>query len=182
MRAIFFVNPAFAETSGDDARRFFTTRIRPAEDAGSFSEEDVTPMPPATLRSLRRRGHLIGNHTRSHEDLRRVSGSALEAEIRGGRDTLADWLGEPVECFAWTFAWNAITAEAWTLAGVTHRYCFSACPGTNTGPERSRVWRTNTEDELPPHAYRFFYSGLADGVWWRRRRRLAALHASLVWS
>src|SRR5262245_56519083 len=179
MRALFFVNPAFAITSGEEARRFVTTRVRPIADPSALAADDIEPMDPDTLRALRRRGHVIGNHTRTHEDLRRVSGAALDAEVRGARDTLSAWLKEPVQCFAWTFAWNAITAEAWALALDTHRYCFTACPGTH-GHSRGCVWRTNTESSLLPQEYPFFYSGLTDGIWWSRRRRLAGLHACLA--
>jgi len=181
MRALFFVNPAFAQTSGAEARRFFTARMRPVPDPYALAAEDVEPMDPHTLRELRRRGHMIGNHTYTHEDLRRVSGGSLDNEVRGSRNTLSSWLGEPVECFAWTFAWNAITVEAWALALRTHRYCFTACPGM-FGHSRGCVWRTNTESSLSPHEYPFFYSGLADGIWWPQRRRLAKLHACLPWS
>jgi peptidoglycan/xylan/chitin deacetylase (PgdA/CDA1 family) len=178
MRALFFVNPAFALTRGKEARRFFTTRVRPVPYPSALAAEDVEPMDSETLVALRGRGHMIGNHTYTHEDLRLVSGVNLDNEVRGARDTLSGWLGEPVECFAWTFAWNAITAEAWALALNTHRYCFTACPGM-LGHSRGCVWRTNTESSLAPHEYPFFYSGLADGIWWSRRRRLASLHASL---
>jgi peptidoglycan/xylan/chitin deacetylase (PgdA/CDA1 family) len=178
MRAFFFVNPAFSVTHGEEARRFFTIRIRPVQDPAALASEDFEPMDPNTLRALRRRGHLIGNHTCTHEDLRRVSGTALDAEVRGARQTLSTWLDEPVECFAWTFAWNAITAEAWALALKTHRYCFTACPGMY-GHARGCVWRSHTESSLRPHEYPFFYTGLGDVIWWPRRRRLASLHASL---
>ena len=51
-----------------------------------------------------------------------------------------------------------------------HRYCFTPCPGLGAlGP--ACVWRTNVEADWPSHVYPFFYSGLADPIWWRRRRR-----------
>jgi peptidoglycan/xylan/chitin deacetylase (PgdA/CDA1 family) len=136
-------------------------------------------MDPDRLRTLRRRGHLIGNHTLSHEDLRRVSSVALETEICGAQETLATWLGEPVECFAWTFSWDAITAEAWALVLDTHRYCFTPCPGAK-GHSPGCVWRTNTESSLTPREYPFFYNGLADVVWKRRRRKLARLRTTMA--
>src|SRR5262245_60420583 len=40
MRAFFFVNPAFAVTRGGEARRFFTTRIRPVPDPSVLAAED----------------------------------------------------------------------------------------------------------------------------------------------
>jgi peptidoglycan/xylan/chitin deacetylase (PgdA/CDA1 family) len=175
-RGMFFVCPAFAETTGDAARTFFTSRIRPHPDPASLPADDFAPMSPAAMRALRRRGHLIGNHTRSHQHLGEVDAAAIDAEITGARDTLAAWLGEPVTTFAWTFAWDAIRAETWRAALATHRYCFTACPGRDA-LAAGCVWRTNVEPDLPAHTYPFFYSGLADPIWWTRRRRLAALHA-----
>ncbi len=178
MRGLFFVCPRFVETSGADALQFFTRRIRLYDDPATLAPDDYLPMTRLMLRDLRRRGHTIGNHTYSHQDLRQASGSSLEEEIVGARDVLGDWLGEAITTFAWTFAWNAINRDAWALVRASHRYCFTACPGRNAiGP--TCVWRTNVEAGLPAHVYRFFYSGLADPVWWSRRRRLAALHAQL---
>lgn len=178
-RGLFFVCPGFSALAGDDALGFFTTRIRPLEAPARLAADDFAPMTPEMMRALHRRGHVIGNHTRSHQDLARVAPDATDAEIRGARDTLATWLDASVSCFAWTFAWNAISAPTWAAALASHRYCFTACPGPGA-LARTCVWRTNVEPDVPPHVYRFFYSGLADPIWWSRRRRLAALHADAL--
>ncbi len=175
-RGLFFVCPGFSSLRGADARDFFTTRIRPAEDPARLAADDYESLTPEALRAMQRRGHVIGNHTRSHQHLGTVAPDAIDAEIRGARDTLAGWLDAPVDCFAWTFAWNAITATTWAAALATHRYCFTACPGPGARAPTC-VWRTNVEPDVPAHVYRFFYSGLADPIWWSRRRRLAAMHA-----
>lgn len=177
-RGIFFVCPAFSTLKGADALSFFTTRVRPG-DPSLLAPDDYLPMSPDTLRSLHRRGHVIGNHTRSHQHLGTVPDSSIDTEIRRARDELSSWLSAPTDCFAWTFAWNAIRAATWSAAVATHRYCFTACPGPGfLAP--TCIWRTNIEPSAAPHTYRFFYSGLADPIWYPRRRFLTTLHAAAL--
>ena len=53
------------------------------------------PMAPADVHELARRGHEVGSHTRTHAILTQLSGADLEAELRGSRQRVADWLGRP---------------------------------------------------------------------------------------
>lgn len=179
VRGIFFVCPAFAQQQGPAALRFFAERVRIFDEHSALAASgDYMPMSPAQLRSLRARGHVIGNHTMSHQNLAACPPEQLEHEIVASRDLLASWLGEPVLAFAWTFSWDAIAARPWALAAATHRYVFTACPGSgHRGP--SCVWRTNVEPGLSESDVSFFYSGLGDAIWARRRRQLRAIHDSL---
>lgn len=180
IRAIFFVSPSFIGLSGAAALQFFTGNIRPQVEGAALEEEDYTPMTWDMARRLQGHGHVIGSHTATHVDLRRVSGATLDAEVRGAREELARALGAPVDCFAWTFAWNAVTAEAWRVAMDCHRYCFTPCPGSTRPGDSARVWRINVEPAWPAHWYRGAYSGLVESFWYFRRRRLAAMHRKLT--
>lgn len=177
-RGIFFVCPAFSALTGADALSFFTTRVRPG-DPSLLTSDDYLPMSPDTLRALHRRGHVIGNHTLTHQHLGTIPDASIESEIRGARDQLSTWLDAAPDCFAWTFAWNAIRAATWSAALSTHRYCFTACPGPGALAPTC-IWRTNIEPSAARHTYRFFYSGLADPIWYPRRRRLATLHTTAL--
>jgi len=173
MRGLFFVNPGFAGLHGEAAREFFLNRLASRRDQ-PLSPEDWTPMTPAQIAELARRGHAIGNHTYSHADLSRIAGGRLPHEIVDSRDVLAKWTGNIIDCFAWTYRWNAISREAWDLARSHHRFCFAPCAGVTSRAIGSPdlIWRTNVECGYYPAEYRFMYSGLAAIPAWPKRRRL----------
>jgi peptidoglycan/xylan/chitin deacetylase (PgdA/CDA1 family) len=173
LRGLFFVNPGFAELQDAAAREFFLDRLAVRRDQ-SLSPEDWTPMTPAQVSELARRGHAIGNHTYSHADLSCTADWRLPHEIVDSRDVLAKWAGIAIECFAWTYKWNAISREAWDLARSNHRFCFAPCAGltSRTTGSPDLIWRTNVECGYSESEYRFMYSGLAAIPAWPKRGRL----------
>jgi peptidoglycan/xylan/chitin deacetylase (PgdA/CDA1 family) len=173
LRGLFFVNPGFAKLRGTAARDFFLERLA-VRRVQQHSPEDWTPMTPAQIAELARRGHAIGNHTYSHADLSTTAAEWLSHEIVDSRDVLADWTGGAIECFAWTYRWNAISREAWDLARSHHRFCFAPCAGLTSFATGSPdlIWRTNVESHYSDAEYRFMYSGLAAIPAWPMRRRL----------
>lgn len=176
MRGLFFVNPGFAECRGDAARAFYKDRL--AENpAAPVTPENWTPMNPEQIGELARRGHAIGNHTYSHADLSRTPLTELEHQIVGSRDQLREWTGTPVDSFAWTYRWDAITPPAWEMARAAHPLCFAPCSGS-VRPGRGRpdlIWRTHMESDYPDWEYRFLYSGLGAIAARGKRRRLHAI-------
>jgi peptidoglycan/xylan/chitin deacetylase (PgdA/CDA1 family) len=173
LRGLFFVNPGFAKLCGTAAREFFLNRLADRSDQ-PLSPEDWTPMTPAQIAELARRGHAIGNHTYSHADLSRTAGGSLAHEIVDSRDLLASWTGGVIDSFAWTYRWNAISREAWNVARSHHRFCFAPCAGLTSHATDSAdlIWRTNVECRYSEAEYRFMYSGLAAIPAWAKRRRL----------
>jgi peptidoglycan/xylan/chitin deacetylase (PgdA/CDA1 family) len=172
-RGLFFVVPAFAELAGTKrALYFFQNRINPNSKLGDEDGADWKPMSPAQISDLASRGHAIGNHTLNHEGLRGLSAVDLEREIKDSAGKLALWTGKPVDCFAWTFGWDAIDAKAWQAILRRHRFCFSPCAGI-IDPRRDRpslLWRREIEARYSVAELRFAYSGLVD-LWWGSRRR-----------
>jgi len=75
-----------------------TTEI--ARRAGLASRSDLM-MSREQVIGLRNQGMTIGGHTQSHPILRRLPPQQARAEIEGGRDELADWLGEAPSLFAY---------------------------------------------------------------------------------
>lgn len=72
-------------------------------DGGATPIRDTT-LPPCTweqVRAMADAGLDLGSHTRSHCDLRTVSGQALVEEIRGSRGILEARLGHPVRSFCY---------------------------------------------------------------------------------
>jgi peptidoglycan/xylan/chitin deacetylase (PgdA/CDA1 family) len=176
-RGLFFVVPEFIGLTSQKARDFYYSKIDPRGLAPSESPEQWTPMNPAQLTDLTRRGHSIGNHTLSHVSLARLSPSDLEHQIVTSAAKISSWIQKSVEAFAWPYSWNAINREAWDLIRKTHRFCFSPCPGTTNYSKDSPhlIWRTEIEAYYSDPQYRFMYSGLAHPVWAGNRRRLQAM-------
>jgi peptidoglycan/xylan/chitin deacetylase (PgdA/CDA1 family) len=171
-RGLFFVVPAFAECSPEDALNFYRCRINPDSRPGDETWEDWKPMNPAQIASLAARGHAIGNHTLTHARLVGLSTQDLEREIGESARKLAAWTNRPIEAFAWTFGWDAIDANALQVIQRYHRFCFTPCAGS-VDPNLDSpalLWRREVEVKYSPAECRFCYSGLVD-AWWRARRQ-----------
>jgi len=173
-RGVFFVVPAFAECSADEALAFYRSRINPNSRPGDEAWEDWKPMRPVQIEELAARGHAIGNHTLTHERLAGLSPERLEREIGDSARKLGRWTSRPVDAFAWTFGWDAIDANAWHVIQRHHRFCFAACPGgiDSRHDSPALLWRREVEVKYSAPEYRFLYSGLVDPWWSTRRKRL----------
>ena len=68
---------------------------------GGLSSRSDLMMTREQVVSLREQGMTIGGHTRSHPILRCLPAEQARAEIEGGRDELAAWLGEAPAVFAY---------------------------------------------------------------------------------
>jgi peptidoglycan/xylan/chitin deacetylase (PgdA/CDA1 family) len=171
-RGVFFVVPAFAECTADEALTFYRSRINPNSRAGDERWEDWKPMTSGQIGDLAARGHAIGNHTLTHQRLVGLSPDRLEREIGDSARKLTAWTQKPVDAFAWTFGWDAVDANAWEVIRRHHRFCFAPCAGA-IDSRRDRpalLWRREIEVKYSAAEYRFLYSGLAD-PWWSSRRR-----------
>jgi peptidoglycan/xylan/chitin deacetylase (PgdA/CDA1 family) len=176
-RGVFFVVPQFVQCSQQEARDFYYSRIDTRSLRPRALEEDWRPMTPEQIADLSRRGHSIGNHTYSHLNLAGLSDIQLSHEIVESGNQIAAWTGRPVDAFAWTFSWDAISLEAWKLIQRHHRFCFAPCPGSvdcRADTERL-IWRTEVEVNYSPADFRFMYSGLAHPLWRRKRAHLKAM-------
>ncbi len=173
-RGLFFVVPAFAECSADQALAFYRSRINPNSRPGDENWEDWKPMSPCQIAELAARGHAIGNHTLTHERLAGLSSDRLEREIGDSARKLTVWTKKPVNAFAWTFGWDAVDANAWEIIRRYHRFCFSPCAGMidSRRDAPALLWRREIEVKYAPAEYRFLYAGLVDPWWSTRRKRL----------
>lgn len=68
---------------------------------GWFGRSGITTAP--RIRQLAAHGHVIGNHTWSHPDLRKLASAAQRAQIARARDRLEQILGQPVSRLAWPY-------------------------------------------------------------------------------
>jgi len=176
LHGLFFIVPDFAISgSQSDSRAYFCTNISPGRKPSDLTLEDYEPMTPDQIADLVQRGYAIGNHTLSHVRLDRLrSPDELRRQIIDSQHVLAEWTGQPISCFAWPFAWDAITPQAWSLAAQSHSLCFGACPGfVHFGIDDPHLlWRTHVEADYPPAEYRCMYTGIADPFWSRQRQLL----------
>ena len=176
-RGLFFVVPDFIGLRGHEAKDFYYSKIDIRGLPQVDSEEVWTPMTPEQLADLAQRGHSVGSHTLSHNRLAGLSPSDLRTQIVTSSERIAFWTQRNVDAFAWPYAWNAITREAWDLVRETHRFCFSPCPGTVrcVADSPHLIWRTEVEAYYSDPEYRFMYSGWIRPIWARRRRGLKAI-------
>jgi peptidoglycan/xylan/chitin deacetylase (PgdA/CDA1 family) len=173
-RGVFFIVPAFAECTGDEALTFYRSRINPDSRPGDEAWEDWKPMNPSQIAELATRGHAIGNHTLTHQRLAGLPYETLEREIGESACQLASWTKQPVDAFAWTFGWDAVDANAWNVIRRYHRFCFAPCAGVidSRRDVPSLLWRREIEVKYSAAEYRFIYSGLVDPWWSTRRNKL----------
>lgn len=103
----------------------------------------------AEVRELPRYGIHVGSHTVSHGNLRGMSRSRVEDEVRRSKEMLEDKLGAPVESFAYPYAFpehdknyvqhireylqmcgykHAVTTIVGTASVLTDRYCLPRLP------------------------------------------------------
>lgn len=171
-RGVFFIVPAFAECSADEALAFYRSRINPDSRPGDEQREDWKPMNRDQIGDLAARGHAIGNHTLTHQRLAGLPLERLECEIGDSARTLSLWTKKKVDAFAWTFGWDALDSDAWEVIRRHHRFCFSPCAGVIDAQRDSPalLWRREIEVKYSASEYRFLYSGLVD-LWWSTRRK-----------
>jgi len=173
-RGVFFVVPAFAECTADQALSFYRSRINPDSRPGDEIWEDWKPMNPVQIADLAARGHAIGNHTLTHQRLSGLPRDVLEREIGNSARKLISWTKRPVDAFAWTFGWDAVDATAWEVIRRYHRFCFAPCAGVidSRYDSPALLWRREIEVKYSAAEYRFLYSGAVDPWWSTRRNRL----------
>lgn len=124
----FFVCPAIVgERRAERVREFCRDRLRtpPVE---FLSWED--------LERLKRAGHEIGSHTRTHARLALLDRTALEEELAGSKAELESRLG-PVRHFAWPFG-RFLDAHA-GLAAAAVRAGYESCASAERGCHVSRA-------------------------------------------
>ena len=170
-RGLFFVVPDFVGLRGSEARQFYYSQIDIRSLPQATDEEVWTPMNSQHLRDLVRRGHSIGSHTLSHANLVGLAPFELQRQIQSSAEKIRLWTGKDVAAFAWPYAWNAITREAWELVRKHYRFCFSPCPGTTCFRSDSPglIWRTEIEAYYSEPRYRFMYAGMVNSFWDRKR-------------
>jgi peptidoglycan/xylan/chitin deacetylase (PgdA/CDA1 family) len=113
-------------------------------------------MTRANLDNLKAKGHEIGGHSVSHQNLPTLSADEQNRQVCQDRDTLLSW-GFPVTSFAYPFAeFNATTRStvqqcgyntARAVGDLRSPFSCSDCPTTETVPPAD-VYATRTPDDV----------------------------------
>lgn len=64
------------------------------------------------VRQLADRGHVIGNHTWSHPDVRKLGSALVRIQLERARDWLQDATGQPIDRLAWPYGLHDDRADA----------------------------------------------------------------------
>lgn len=126
---------------------------------------------------LRDHGISFGSHTVSHPQLSTLSPAEVEAEVAKSKHTIEDKLGEPIESFAYPFAFpetnkpfvqmlRTTLLESGYLNGV------STCIGTAHSREDSYFLRRLPINSLDDHS--LFSAKLLGGYDWLHKFQVAA--------
>lgn len=131
--ACFFVTTQFIGTTDvNDARRFFGTSV--GVDEGAMTWGDVE--------RLVEEGHEIGNHTRVHPNLSRLTEQQVYDEIEGAAVDLQEHLGARPAHFAWPYG-RFIHASA-EVPRVVSQTGHTSCASAERGAHVSRAADVNT--------------------------------------
>ncbi|MBA3685642.1 MAG: polysaccharide deacetylase family protein [Planctomycetes bacterium] len=95
MRATFFLTTGLIDRDPAVIAHFARQRACP--------ESAVHALTWSQAIELRRAGHAIGAHTRTHPNLATLTSERAEEELRRAKDDLESQLGEPVPALAWPY-------------------------------------------------------------------------------
>lgn len=114
------------------AQEEFVSQIERSLDVRPLDPGDGVMMTWDMARALRRDGHIIGAHTRSHPNLAYVSENEALLEIAGSKQSIEEALYEPIEHFSYPHPalgpeWNGKTLE------ITRQTGFKSAVLTRTG-------------------------------------------------
>jgi peptidoglycan/xylan/chitin deacetylase (PgdA/CDA1 family) len=108
-------------------------------------------MTPEQVAGLARRGHEIGSHSVSHEILTLASEESLATELTASRETIAGWIGGPVNGFCYpNGSHDELVATATRRAG--YAYACTTLPPARNQPEDP--WRMGRHDVTPDRVSR----------------------------
>ncbi len=103
------------------------------------------------VRTLHSQGMIVGSHTVSHPDLRRIAPAQQLEELRGSRQALEDHLGAPVTTFSFPFGGASSTLIQRALESG-YASVFTSRHGTTDLPSavvpRNSVNALTTEEQL----------------------------------
>jgi peptidoglycan/xylan/chitin deacetylase (PgdA/CDA1 family) len=128
-------------------------------------------MSAAQARDLLARGHAIGSHTWSHQNLGSASPAMLAHEVQRSREVLEDILGAPVDSFCYPFGTdNSYSPSARAWVDSTYRFAFHSIPNC-IKPSASPLGlgRASVAPDMDLHMVLLKLTGFSR---WRQRRRL----------
>jgi peptidoglycan/xylan/chitin deacetylase (PgdA/CDA1 family) len=149
--ACFFLITGLLGATPDDVRAFCTERLHLPRPVEAMGWDDA-------LRLLEL-GHEVGSHTRTHPNLARTDGDALEGELLGSREELEGRLGRPVRHLSAPYGNAQSFAPSVAHAARESGYasCASALRGINaSGADVFALRRDHLSASWPLRDVRYF--------------------------
>lgn len=122
LKAIFFINPAHLDFTGDEALRILKNRYATHVRKSFASSEDV--------KYLAGQNHIIGSHGLTHRRLDIDDQNILGQEIVSSKKELEAIVNKPCDCFAFPFGGrDDLSVNALRIAKESYQYVFSSITG-----------------------------------------------------
>ncbi len=181
-RAVFFICPALVDLNPDAQAETVNKYVRLGGRAADEGRGERCLMNWDELRELRDRGHVVGCHGMRHRKLATLPASALDDEILGGADLLAERMGERTPWYAYAFGdIKSISAVALSTISTRFPICRSGIRGLNTATTSPLTLRADHVDLSLTHRYRqLTMEGGLDLMYVAARRRLNAIGNSMT--
>jgi len=133
IKALFFINPGLVDLPEAAQRTALANNTLDGAVEPSHLPPDLRLMTWREIGDLADAGHEIGCHGLTHLRLSQLSGSALEHEILGAADLLAERVGRETDWYAYAFGdIDSITQSALRIIGRRFPICRSGVRGLNT--------------------------------------------------
>tara|TARA_Y100000389_G_C17420686_1_gene496514 strand:- start:416 stop:1276 length:861 start_codon:yes stop_codon:yes gene_type:complete len=144
IKCIFFVPTEFIKLSSlKKSKKFLSENI-----LDSFSEKtnELNNMSVENIKSLLKKGHVIGSHTKTHANLGKIKNlSKLKKEIIGSNNDLKKLLNININHFAFTYGnYESMNKESLKMSFSKYRFVYSCLRGNNYYTKKGTIIRRDT--------------------------------------
>ena len=125
----------------------------------------LKPMTVKQIKDLNRRGHIIGSHSYSHQNLVRLQPYQIYEELKKSKDILEEKLGGQVDFLAFPYGTvKDISDEAKRIAADVFNFNFTFIPGKNNfaSADRTHIKRSGVRPDWSLFRIRAVVSGFRE--------------------
>ncbi len=149
----FFINPGIIESEVSYKKLFLVDKLKLDVDKDFMNWEQIL--------DLKKRGHVIGNHTQSHACLIKLSDTEIAEEIETGKKELEDRLNFECDYFALPYGTPSFFDDrAISIGLLYHKKLFTSCEYQNYFYNRNEqvLARRHFEGSWPESHLKYFTS------------------------
>ena len=144
IKCIFFVPTDFIKiNSYKKSQKFLNKNIL---DSFSKKTNELKNMSVENIRSLLKKGHVIGSHTKTHVNLGKIKNlSKLKKEVLGSSEDLKRLLKVKINHFAFTYGnYESMNKESLKISFSKYRFVYSCLRGNNYYSRKGTIIRRDT--------------------------------------